>query len=80
MKRHEQTAVYLQNQLALKMFGKHDEQDEKTDSQLPLTVDAHNEMVKKNVEIMKRLIDCVCFLGNQGLSFQAQDKSESSLN
>ena len=29
---------------------------------------------------MKRLIDCVCFLGKQELSFRGHDESESSLN
>lgn len=40
----------------------------------------HNERVKKNREILKRLMDCVMFLGKQELSFRGHDESHQSLN
>lgn len=40
----------------------------------------HNDKVKKNREILKRLIDCVIFLGKQELSFRGPDESKESTN
>ncbi|KAJ3581470.1 hypothetical protein NHX12_016607 [Muraenolepis orangiensis] len=40
----------------------------------------HNEKVKKNREILKRLIHCVIFLGKQELPFRGHDESRESAN
>ncbi len=40
----------------------------------------NNEKVKKNREILKRLMDCVMFLGKQELSFRGHNESPQSLN
>jgi hypothetical protein len=37
-------------------------------------------MVKRNWEILARLINAVCFLANQELSFRGHDESKKSLN
>ena len=40
----------------------------------------HNERVRKKQEILKRLIDCVIFLGQQELPFWGHDEGKESLN
>ncbi|KAJ3581233.1 hypothetical protein NHX12_016881, partial [Muraenolepis orangiensis] len=40
----------------------------------------HNEKVKTNLEILKRLIHCVIFLGKQELPFRGHDESRESAN
>ncbi|XP_064847912.1 uncharacterized protein LOC135558090 [Oncorhynchus masou masou] len=63
----------------LKTFG-----DTRVDLQLNeqacRATELHNEKVKKNREILKRLIDCVMFLGKQELSFRGHDESADSTN
>lgn len=41
---------------------------------------AYNERVSHNRNILKRLIDVVCYLGKQGLAFRGNDESISSGN
>ncbi|XP_068160098.1 zinc finger MYM-type protein 1-like [Antennarius striatus] len=45
-----------------------------------MQTEVNNEMVKKNREILKRLMDCVIFLGKQELSFRGHDESSPSSN
>jgi hypothetical protein len=40
----------------------------------------HNEKVKKNRQILERLIDAICFLSKQELAFRGHDESLTSLN
>ncbi|XP_064081945.1 zinc finger MYM-type protein 1-like [Macrobrachium nipponense] len=40
----------------------------------------HNENVRKNRDILKRLIDAVCFLSKQELPLRGHDESDSSIN
>lgn len=43
-------------------------------------ISVHNERVRKNRDILKRLIDCVLFLAQHELSFRGYDESRDSLN
>ena len=61
------------------MFG-NQRIDTLLDRQQQLNVTKHNEAVKKNREIMKRLIDSVLFLAKQELPLRGHEESESSLN
>src|SRR5436190_5107858 len=45
-----------------------------------LNVTKHNEEVRKNREILKRLIDTICFLAKQELSFRGHNEQKDSLN
>ena len=54
--------------------------DTQLNEQVRREIELHNEMVKKNREILKRLIDCVMFLGKQELSFRGHDESTQSSN
>ena len=40
----------------------------------------HNELVKKNRNILKRYVDAVCYLSKNELAFRGDDESETSLN
>ena len=77
--RHQSTAGHLQATVLLKTFG-----DTRVDLQLNEQVrretELHNEKVKKNREILKRLIDCVMFLGKQELSFRGHNERAESTN
>ncbi|KAM3858201.1 zinc finger MYM-type protein 1 [Diretmus argenteus] len=77
--KHEKSVVHIQSQIALKTFG-HNRIDLALDEQRRLNVNMHNEKVKQNREILKSLIDVVCFLGNQELAFRGNDEGESSSN
>lgn len=77
--RHQSTAGHLQATVLVKTFG-----DTRVDLQLSeqarRETELHNERVKKNREILKRLMDCVMFLGKQELSFRVHDEGPQSLN
>lgn len=77
--KHEKSVVHIQSQIALKTFG-HSRIDLALDEQRRLGVSMHNERVKKNREILKSLIDVVCFLGKQELAFRGNNEIESSSN
>ena len=78
-KRHEKCSAHVQAFLKYSMFG-NQRIDTLLDRQQQLNVTKHNEAVKKNREIMKRLIDSVLFLAKQELPLRGQEESESSLN
>ncbi len=63
----------------MKTFGK-TRIDESLSSELKASNILYNEKVRNNRVIMKRLIDCVCFLGKQELSFRAHEEEASSSN
>ena len=50
------------------------------DDQLKLEISAHNQKVQRNKDILRRLINAVCFLGRQELGFWGQDETENSVN
>ncbi|XP_019896449.1 uncharacterized protein LOC105029183 isoform X1 [Esox lucius] len=77
--RHQSTAGHLQATVLLKTFGDV-RVDVQLNEQMQRETELHNEKVKKNREILKRLIDCVIFLGVQELSFRGQDESKESTN
>ncbi len=77
--KHEKSVVHIQSQIALKTFG-HSRIDLALDEQRRLGISIHNEKVKKNREILKSLIDVVCFLGKQELAFRGNNEGESSSN
>ena len=61
------------------MFGKQ-RIDTLLNSQQQVNVTRYNEQVKKNEEILKRLIDTVVYLAKQELPLRGRDESASSLN
>ncbi|KAL0968773.1 hypothetical protein UPYG_G00271580 [Umbra pygmaea] len=77
--RHQSTAGHLHATVLLKTFG-HTRVEHQVDEQMQREMELHNEKVKKNREILKRLIDCVIFLGRQELSFRGHDDNKESTN
>ena len=63
----------------LKTFGK-TRVDLQLNEQERRRTELHNEQVKKNRDILKRLIDTVIFLGKQELAFRGHDESKESNN
>ena len=78
-KRLEKCSAHVQAFLKYRMFS-NQRIDTLLDRQQQLNVTKHNEAVKKNSEIMKRLIDSVLFLAKQELPSRGHEESESSLN
>lgn len=77
--KHERSQCHLRSVVQLSCFGSV-RIDTQLDQQLKSDVARHNEMVKKNREIMKSLIDTTCFLAMQVLPFRGHGESEDSLN
>jgi hypothetical protein len=79
VQRHEKTKSHVQCFFQLKMFGRQ-RVDVLLNDQLDKSISQHNELVKKNRDILKRLIDAVCFLGKQELPFRGHDECNDSFN
>lgn len=77
--KHEKSQAYIFSVLQFKSFGS-SRIDVQLDSQLRVSVEQHNEMVRKNREILKRLIDTVCFLAIHELPFRVHCESEGAVN
>ncbi|KAL7634801.1 UNVERIFIED_CONTAM: hypothetical protein RMT77_015178 [Armadillidium vulgare] len=76
--KHEKTQSHIFSDLQIKTFGS-SHIDVQLDSQLLASVGQHNEMVRKNREILKRFIDTVCFLAIHELPFQVHCESQDSV-
>lgn len=77
--KHERSKNHIQSFIKLNTFG--DARiDLQLDEQQRVHVSQHNEMVKKNREIIRRLIDTTCHLAKQELAFRGHDESNLSLN
>ena len=79
IRRHERSQTHIHSVIKMKTFGK-TRIDESLSHELKASNLLHNEKVRYNREIMRRLIDCVCFLGKQELSFRSHDEEASSSN
>lgn len=75
--KHQVTAGHLHAAVLLKTFGE-PRADPQLSAQTRRDTELHNERVKKNREILKRVMDCVVFLGKQELSFGGGGKSPQS--
>ncbi|EFA12602.1 hypothetical protein TcasGA2_TC001842 [Tribolium castaneum] len=62
-----------------KIFGK-SRIEHSLDNQLIISHRQHNDLVKKNRAVLKKLIDVVSFLGTHELSFRGHDESSTSTN
>ncbi|KAJ4433592.1 hypothetical protein ANN_15902, partial [Periplaneta americana] len=77
--KHEKSQAHIFSVLQSKSFGS-SRIDIQLDSQLRVNVEQHSEMVRKNREILKRLIDTVCFLAIHELPFRGHCESEEAVN
>ncbi|CAD0200538.1 unnamed protein product [Chrysodeixis includens] len=72
-KKHEHTEKHLEACLKLNTFGK-SLIETSVNNQLRLDIESHNAKVDRNRKVFQRLIDVVCFLGKQELSFRGDDE------
>ncbi|XP_067135315.1 zinc finger MYM-type protein 1-like [Centruroides vittatus] len=75
--RHEKSVSHLKSFISLNIFGRTSINHQLNEHQR-ISDQMHNEKVKKNHDILKRLIDVVCFLGKQDLPFHGHDESDTS--
>ena len=75
----EKNRAPIANTLALKNFGTI-RIDLLLDEQRHISIKLHNDLVRRNRNILKVLINVVCLLGKQEFSFKGHDESELSLN
>lgn len=77
--KHERSQVHINCVIDLKTFG-NIRIDLQLDAQKRQTLVHHNEKVRKNRALMKRLIDAAIFLGKQELPFWRHFESDYSSN
>lgn len=79
-KRHGNSVAHIVAMKDLKLFGKNQRIEFSLSEQNRLTVQKHNEEVRKNRAILTHLIRVVCLLGKLGLAFRGHDESDTSTN
>ncbi|XP_030750580.1 zinc finger MYM-type protein 1 isoform X1 [Sitophilus oryzae] len=80
VKRHIMSEAHLQAVIKEKLFYK-TRIEHVLNKQLEIINHRqHNELVDKNRQILKRLIDVVCFLGEHELGFRGHDETRASSN
>ena len=77
--RHEKSESHIHAWIALGTFGK-SRIDLLLDEQKRANIVKHNETVKQNREVLKRLTAATCFLGQQELAFRGHNESSDSNN
>ena len=77
--KHKRSQRHIRFLIDLKIFGKV-RIDLQLDASKKLSIQHHNEKVKENRAITRRLIDAVIFLGRQELFFRGHFESEVSIN
>jgi hypothetical protein len=79
-KRHSNAVAHILSLKNLKLFGKNKRTEFSLSEQHRLSVQHHNEQVRKNRILFTHLIGVICVLGKLGLAFRGRDKSETSVN
>ena len=79
-KRHTNSVAHIVAMKALKLFGKNRRIEFSLSEQNRLSVQKHNEEVKKNRSTLTHLIRVVCLLGKLRLAFRGHDESDTSVN
>ncbi|XP_042221246.1 zinc finger MYM-type protein 1-like [Homarus americanus] len=79
VKKHSLSESYLQAVISEKTFGKA-RIDYMLSDQKRVRDNQHNQLVKRNREIMKRYIDTVCYLAKTEQAFRGHDEATSSVN
>ena len=77
--KHERSQAHVKAFLDYRMFGQQ-RSDTLINGQQKSEVNRHNEQVKKNRKILKRIIDAMLYLTKQGLPLRGHDESHSSTN
>ena len=79
IKKHELSNTYLNNSVSFSLLGSVNIRDQ-IDSGYKIAIARHNEQVKRNREVLSKIIDCLKFCGRFGLPLRGHDESEDSQN
>ncbi|XP_021446987.2 zinc finger MYM-type protein 1 [Oncorhynchus mykiss] len=80
-KRHDESREHLNSYAKLKLLGQPSHcANHSLNEGLRIQAAQHNEKVRRNRDVLKRLIDSIAFLGMQELAFRGHDETESSAN
>ena len=79
VKKHEQSSTHINNILNLSLLGTIDI-GVQLDAGYQLSVVRHNEQVKKNINILSKIIECIKFCGKFELPLRGHDESFGSEN
>lgn len=79
VQKHDKSKAHICSSMKFASFGK-TRIDLQLDKQQALHIAQHNAVVKKNREILLRLINAVCFLGKQEMAFRGHSESAESDN
>lgn len=79
IKKHEQSAKHMNNMIDLSLLGRVNIA-EQLDTAYKLSIARHNEQVRKNRDVLSKIINCVKFCGKFELSLRGYDETMSSKN
>ncbi|XP_060864313.1 zinc finger MYM-type protein 1-like [Metopolophium dirhodum] len=82
VKKHTESEIHIAGYFKLKTFLSSSTAriDTSLDKQRKIDIQLHNEKAAKNREILKRLINAVCFLAKQELPFRGHNENKYSVN
>jgi hypothetical protein len=81
IQKHEISKEDVHAALKFKLFGKQQSIAAALDSgHRRVSILRHNEKMKENRDILKRLVDMTLYLSTQELAFRGHDETETSLN
>lgn len=77
--KHEKSKKHVDNVVSLSILGTVNIK-EKLSEAYRLSINHHNMNVKKNREILSKIIDCIFFCGNFETSLRGHDEKDDSVN
>jgi hypothetical protein len=80
IQKHEISKEHVHAALKFKLFGKQQSIAAALDSGHRVSILRHNEKMKENRDILKRLVDMTLYLSTQELAFRGHDETKTSLN
>ena len=78
-KKHEESTAHIDNMMSLSLLGRTDIAVELNTGYM-LSVARHNDQVRKNIDILSKVINCVKFCGKFELPLRGHDESTDSDN
>jgi hypothetical protein len=79
IKKHERSAKHMRNVINLAMLGKINIATQLSEAYRS-SINKHNEKVRRNRDILSKIIDCIKFCGKSELQSHGHDKSLDSAN
>jgi hypothetical protein len=79
IEKHKNSAKHIRNVIDLAMLGKVNIATQLSDD-YKSSINKHNEEVRRNRDILSKIIDCVKFCGKFELPLRGRDESSDSAN